>query len=141
MASFEWDRLVWRQASELIQQAERIQRNFLQVAVGTHYQGTPRRMTCWAPPVNEVETGETLWVLSALPGVAVSQIEARIEAGELIITGRRSLPECCQEGEFVLWEIPLGPFERRLRLPPAQLFSLGKTRFEDGLLVIELQKH
>jgi hypothetical protein len=32
MASHDWDFLIWQRANDLLQQAERIRRNFLQVA-------------------------------------------------------------------------------------------------------------
>jgi hypothetical protein len=37
MASGDWDILVWRRADDLRRQAERIQRNFLQMAVAARY--------------------------------------------------------------------------------------------------------
>ena len=43
---------------DLLQRAERIRRNFLQVAAGTHYQASHG----WERAVNVVETDESLWV-------------------------------------------------------------------------------
>ena len=70
MASREWEFLLWQQAGDLLRQAERIQRNFLQVAAGAQYRSTQGRGRAWEPPVNIVETQESLWVISAIPGVA-----------------------------------------------------------------------
>jgi len=81
-------------------------------------------------------------VISALPGVAVDRVEVRLEGSELIIAGVRPLPDCCHDGELKIWEIPLGRFERRLRLVPGeQALSVGDTSLRDGLLIIELRKH
>ena len=140
MASRQWDFSFWEQARDLIEHAERIQRNLLQVAVGAHYDAPPSRLGTWVPPVNVVETEHSWWVISALPGVETDQIEVRLEGNELIIAGRRPLPECCAEGELQLWEIPLGRFERRLNLTPGVRFAVGDMRVEAGLLIMELKK-
>jgi HSP20 family protein len=140
MASDDWDILVWQRASNLIQQVERIQANFLQIAVGTQYRGLHGRS--WAPPVNLVETDDSLWVLCAIPGVAVKDVDVRLEGRELVISGQRPLPSCCQDGELKLWEIPLGRFERRITvLEGSRSLNIGKVTLQDGLLIIELKKN
>lgn len=142
MAMRDWDFLIWQQASDLLQQAERIHRNFLRVAVGTHYRSSHGRGPYWEPPVNVVETEESLWVISALPGVAAERVNVRLEEGELVIAGERPLPRCCIDGELKIWEIPLGRFERRLALiQESSTLSLGDVSLQDGLLIIELRKY
>ena len=142
MASHDWDFFIWHRANDLLQQAGRIQRNFLQIAADARYRTSPGRSPSWEPPVNVVETEESLWVISAIPGVAVDRVEVRLEGRELIIAGVRPLPDCCHDGELKIWEIPLGRFERRLRLVPGeQALSVGETSLRDGLLIIELRKH
>ena len=141
MASRDWDFLIWQRASDLLQQAERIHRNFLQIAVGSHYRSSHGRSPSWEPPVNIIETEQSLWIISALAGVTVDRVNVRLEGRELIISGDRPLPECCKDGELKIWEIPLGRFERRLRLiEGSNSFSLGKISLQDGLLSIELKK-
>ena len=141
MASREWDLLFWQQAGDLLRQAERIQRNFLQVAVGAQYRSAQGRSRAWEPPVNIIDSDETAWVIAAIPGVAADRVEVRLDGRELIISGQRPLPECCEDGEVKLWEIPLGRFERRLTLiEGARPISVGKVLLRDGLLVIELRK-
>jgi len=140
MASRPWETLMWQRASDLFQQAERIQRNFLQISAGPSYHGSSGRASCWAPAVNVVEGEGMFWVISALPGVAADRMEARLEGGELVIAGEGSLPNCCHQGELKTWEIPLGRFERRIRLPAPDLLSIEATRLEDGLLIVELRK-
>ena len=142
MASREWEFLLWQQAGDLLRQAERIQRNFLQVAVGAQYRSAQGRSRAWEPPVNIVETEESLWVISAIPGVAKEHVDVHLEGRELVIAGERPLPKCCDDGELKIWEIPLGRFERRLRLIDGRdPFSVGKVSLQDGLLIIELRKN
>ena len=141
MASGDWDFLIWQRASALLQQAERIHRNFLQIAVGSHYRSSHGRSPSWEPPINVIETEQSLWIVSALAGVTVDRVNVRLEGRELIISGDRPLPECCKDGELKIWEIPLGRFERRLTLIEARNpLSLGKISLQDGLLSIELRK-
>lgn len=141
MAFDNWDVLVWRRAGNLRQQAERIQRNFLQMAVGAHYRGHQGSSAYWEPPVNVIETEDSVWVISALPGVTANDVTVRVEGRDLIISGKRPLPGCCQDGEFRLWEIPLGRFERRLTLVDGKNpLTVVKVTLQDGLLNIELRK-
>jgi len=141
MSEHDWDFLIWHRANNLLQQAERIHRNFLQIAAGAQYRASHGRTPSWEPPVNVVETDESLWVISALPGVAGDRVEVRLEGRELVIVGERPLPRCCSEGELKIWEIPLGRFERRLRLVGSEKpLSVGEISLKDGLLIIELRK-
>jgi HSP20 family molecular chaperone IbpA len=141
MASQDWELLIWQRASAVLQQAERIQRNFLQIAVRSHYRGFQARSSHWEPPVNVVETDDAVWVITAIPGVKPEGIEVRLNASELTISGERPLPACCTEGQLSIWEIPLGRFERRLvPLDGRYPLSIGKTSLQDGLLIIELRK-
>ncbi|MEX0803252.1 MAG: Hsp20 family protein [Candidatus Binatia bacterium] len=142
MAQRDWDILIWHRANDLLQQAERIHRNFLQIAAGAHYRASQGRTPSWEPPINVVETDETLWVVSALPGVSADQVEVKIDGNELVIAGHRPLPECCNDGELKIWEIPLGRFERRLRVVRREgPLLLGKVSLQEGLLIIQLRKH
>ncbi len=142
MSANDWDFLIWQRANDLLQQAERIRRNFLQIADGDRYRASYGRTPRWEPPVNVVETDESLWVISAVPGVAVDRVDVRLEGRELVIAGERPLPRCCNDGELKIWEIPLGRFERRLRLVGGEKpLSVGEISFQDGLFIIEIRKH
>lgn len=142
MSAHDWDFIIWQRANDLLQQAERIHRNFLQVAAGARYRASHGRTPSWEPPVNVVETDESLWVISALAGVAVDPVDVRLEGRDLVIAGERPLPKCCYDGELKLWEIPLGRFERRVTLVGGENpLLLGNISFQDGLLIIELRKN
>ena len=39
MAAHDWDFVIWQRTSALLQQVERIHRNFLQIAAGAQYRG------------------------------------------------------------------------------------------------------
>ena len=141
MAERDWDFLILQRATDLLQQAERIHRNYLQIAAGARFQASYGRKPSWEPPVNVVETDKSLWVILAIPGVAVDRVDVRLEGRELVITGDRPLPGCCHDGELKIWEIPLGHFERRVRLAAGEHQpSVGDISLQNGLLIIELRK-
>jgi HSP20 family molecular chaperone IbpA len=141
MASGDWDIVIWQRASDLLQQVERIHRNFLQIAAGAQYRSSHGRSPAWEPPVNVIETDEALWVISAVPGVTADRLNVRLEGGQLVIAGERPLPRCCNDGDLKVWEIPLGRFERRLSLIAGRdALTLGEVSLQDGLLIIELRK-
>jgi HSP20 family protein len=142
MPSQDWELLIWQRASALLRQAERIQRNFVQIAVSSQYRASQRRSSSWEPPINVVETEDLLWVIVAVPGVRHDRIEVRLNGNYLIVSGERPLPACCTEGELKIWEIPLGRFERHIGpFSPDSSLTLEKTSLQDGLLVIELRKN
>ena len=120
MSAHDWDFIIWQRANNVLQQAERIHRNFLQIAAGAQYRVSPGGTRSWEPPVNVVETDEGVWVMLAIPGVGIDQVNVRLEGRDLVVAGERPLPNCCDEGEIKIWEIPLGRFERRLRLMGAR---------------------
>jgi len=110
--------------------------------VGTRYRVSYGKKPAWQPPVNLVETEQSLWVLSAIPGVAADHVNVHIEGRDLVIEGERPLPQCCRDGELKVWEISLGPFERRLTvMEETTPLSLGQVSLQNGLLIIELRKH
>jgi len=142
MSAQDWELIVWRRANDLLRQAERIHRNFLQITIGARYRASGGRTPSWEPPVNLVETDEDLWVISSLAGVSADRIDVRVVGRELVITGERPLPRCCNDGALRLWEIPLGRFERRLGpLGGEHLLSVGTITFHEGLLIIQIRKH
>src|SRR3989304_8815708 len=110
MASHDWDFLIWQRANDLLQQAERIHRNFLQIAAGARYRTSPGRTPSWEPPVNVVETDESLWVISALPGVAADRVDVRLEGRGIVIAGERPPPKSRDDGGAKDWGNPLRRF-------------------------------
>ena len=142
MSGQDWDFIVWQRVNDLRQQTERFHRNFLQVAAAARYRAQHGRTPSWEPPVNVVETDASVWVITALAGVAVDRVDVHLEGRDLVIAGERPLPKCCHEGELKIWEIPLGRFERRVSLVGGENLLLQENiSFQDGLVIIELRKN
>jgi HSP20 family molecular chaperone IbpA len=139
MSSQDWELLMWQRANSLLRQAERIQRNFVQIALSSQYRVSHGRSSSWEPPVNVVESDEFVWVIVAIPGVRKDRVQVLMEDGYLAISGERPLPDCCREGSLKIWEVPLGRFARRVG-PFGEDLTVEKTSLQDGLLIIELRK-
>ncbi|MGZ8499580.1 MAG: hypothetical protein ACXW5W_14180 [Candidatus Binatia bacterium] len=69
-----WDFFASQQASNLMEQADRIERNFLQIAAG-HHRALNSPAAASAPPVNVVETDQACWIMTALPGADADRID------------------------------------------------------------------
>ena len=76
---------MWDEACEMIDRAERLNRQFF---VPSPAQA---RRPAWEPPLDILETEEALWIVAALPGVAAEHLEVVVDSGILIVRGERRL--------------------------------------------------
>ena len=122
---------MWIQACEVLDHAERLQRQFLR------YTGPGVDAAVWEPPVDIHETGEGLSLLYALPGVVPEQIEITLEPNALTVSARRPM-FMSNRGDSVIrrLEIPHGRFVRRI--PLATRMKVAATSYVNGLLEVRL---
>jgi HSP20 family protein len=123
---------MWAEALDLLQSAERLQRQFFQLGAA---QGAPT----WEPPVDLYETGNELWILVALPGVTTDQLEVVIDGATIVVRGERPLPLGARGATILRLEIPYGRFQRRIALPAGRLQILER-KLENGCLILCLQR-
>lgn len=124
---------MWAEACELLEQAERLQRQFFVPA------RSQAREPTWEPPVDVLETEQELSIVAALPGVAPDQLKVLIDGGTLIVTGLRPMPGQSRTTMIRRLEIPYGRFERRIALPAGR-FEIGRRDLTDGCLTLTLRK-
>ena len=124
---------MWERARSLLDEADRLQRQFFQPAPPGSKGAT------WEPPVDVFETDAELWILVALPGVSPSKVEIRLSGCELVVAGERTLPAVLKRAALKRLEIPRGRFERRLALPTG-VYELGNNEMIDGCLALQLKK-
>jgi HSP20 family protein len=123
---------MWSEAMEMLVRAERLRSLAF----------PPKRAwgrPVWEPPVDVVETDEEVLIFIALPGVREENVEAAIEGGALVISGRRILPPQLRTAFIHRLELPQGCFERRIPLPPGRYDGLARV-VSDGCLLISLHK-
>jgi len=124
---------MWAQACAMLEQAERVHRQFFRLAA------SERRHAVWEPPVDVFEDERELVVVVALPGAPGERIEVSVENGELVVRAEAPLPSCGARRSIHRLEIPYGLFERRIRLPSGEL-EAGTRELRDGCLVLTLRK-
>lgn len=124
---------MWGEALELLERADRMQRQFFQL--GAHRRECP----VWEPPIDIFETEQQVIVLVALPGVASEQLLIALEGSVLTVRGQRGMPDLGQTAIIHRIELPYGRFERRIELPTRHL-QVGQRVLRDGCLVMFLDK-
>jgi len=124
---------MWAQAFEVIEEAERMHRQFFRLAA------PGRGPVTWEPPVDVFEDEHDVFVVVALPGVPANRIEVTAEDGELVVRAERSLPFATSPRGLRRLEIPYGYFERRVQLPEVRL-ETAKREVRDGCLILRLRK-
>jgi HSP20 family protein len=130
MAGRQLEAMMWAQACEAIERAQRLHRQFFHRS-----DGSPN----WQAPCDIFETDRALTIVIALPGVEPSAIAVSLSAGVLIVSGERPLPLDAEHAKIHRMEIPHGRFERRIELPPARLEISGR-HLANGCLLVRLHK-
>jgi HSP20 family molecular chaperone IbpA len=125
---------MWAEAVDMLDQAERLQRQFFRLAAGADRE-PPR----WEPPVDVFAGEDEILIEVALPGVPEDRMELVIGPGELVIRGDRQLPARPGNARLQRLEIPYGRFERRLALGPGSWELVGR-RLADGCLQLLLAR-
>jgi HSP20 family molecular chaperone IbpA len=124
---------MWGDAVDLLEQAERMQRQFFRLAGGAE-------RARWEPPVDVFADGDQILVEVALPGVPAERIELICAPGELVVRGERRLPRRLASAAIQRLEIPHGRFERRLALPPGRWALVGQE-LDNGCLQLLLARN
>ena len=124
---------MWAEACEMLEQAQRLQRQFFRF--GEAVRAQPR----WEPPVDIVAYDDEIEVTVALPGVRVAEIEVRIADGALTVGAERALPLARNATALHRLEIPYGRFERHIQLPVGRYHMLDRT-WVNGCLVLRLAR-
>ena len=124
---------MWLQACEVLDHAEKLQRQFLR------YTGPGVDAAVWEPPVDVHETSDGLSLLFSLPGVVPEQIEVTLEPNALTVRARRPLTLSNRDSVIRRLEIPHGHFQRRIELPPIR-FEISGRHLANGCLMVQLQK-
>jgi HSP20 family protein len=125
--------LMWGEALSLLEQADRLQRQFFRL------DSTRAQAPSWEPPIDVIETAEEVIVHVALPGVPAEAVTVGVDAGGVTISALRAFPGRAGGGRIRRVEIPYGRFERRIALPMSALEPTGRT-LRDGCLTLTFAK-
>ena len=123
---------MWAQACELMDQAERLHRQFFRPAA------VQTAQVVWEPPVDLFESEREIVLVVAMPGVSAERVQVVGEPGAIVVRGTRPVPLVPGLSVRRL-EIPYGIFERRIPLPSRDL-ELQPPEVEQGCLILRLRK-
>jgi HSP20 family molecular chaperone IbpA len=122
---------MWGEALSMLDRAQRLQRQFF-----THAEAA------WEPPVDIVESGDTLQMHVALPGVSADAVTIGLDPAGITISAVRAFP-CRGEGLIHRLEIPYGRFERHIGLQlgdPYAPLELVARQLQDGILTLTFRR-
>ncbi len=91
----------------------------------------------WHPPADVYSTGDSWWIILALPGVTRASVQCEVRDGALYIRATRETPWRKAAGALRSLEIPYGRFERCFTLPDPHARVVAADLI-DGCLHIEL---
>jgi len=120
------------EALSMLDRAQRLHRQFF-----TH------DAAAWEPPVDIVETADSLQMHVALPGVSADSITVGLDPAGITISAIRPFPCRSEGGQIHRLEIPYGRFQRHISLPLgdpyAPLELIGKN-LEEGILTLTFRR-
>lgn len=98
------------------------------------------RLGSWVPAVNAYRYENRFELAVDLAGVELRDIEVTVESRRIIIKGERvsPTPPIDEPTQVLAMEIENGPFCRQLTLPEPVNVAQATTRFENGLLWVDL---
>lgn len=120
------------EAVELLQTADRLQRQFFQI-------GQTGQSPSWEPPVDMYGNDRELGLLIALPGVEPERFEVTLAQQAIVVRGERSFGASLGPGAIFRLEIPYGRFERRIDLPYDD-YRLVDMLLKNGCLRLTLER-
>src|SRR5262249_18336800 len=94
----------------------------------------------WSPAVDILETPDRIVLRADVPGIAVSQLEVKIENDRLVLKGERCIDPGVQRDEFRRIERPFGRFARAFSLPRSVEASGVRAEVRNGVLEVVLPK-
>ena len=124
---------MWDQAFDLLDEAERLHRQFFRLSASA------QALPVWEPPADVCEDESEITVVVALPGVPEDRIQVTLEGDSLVVRAETRGHRRARAGEIRRLEIPYGRFENAMRLAPGRLEAVARD-VVDGCLIVRLRK-
>lgn len=124
---------MWAEACEMLEQAQRLHRQFFR------FGGVAGALPSWEPPTDVVASEGEVRITVALPGVPPEQVRVGVENGVLLISAVRPPPIDGRTRVIHRLEIPYGRFERRIALPAGH-YEITEERYAHGCLALRLAR-
>ncbi len=124
---------MWTQACELLERAERLQRQYVR------YMGPGADSAVWEPPVDVQESGGEVLLQFAMPGVEPERINVSLDSEGLTVSAVRPVRLSDRNALIRRLEIPHGRFVRRIQLSGAPM-RIVESLYVNGCLEVRLTK-
>jgi HSP20 family protein len=124
---------MWAQACELLEQAERMQRQYVR------YMGPGTDSAVWEPPVDVQESGGEVLLQFAMPGIEPGQINVSLDSEGLTVSAVRPVRLAHRNALIRRLEIPHGRFVRRIPLSGVPM-RIVESVYVNGCLEVRLAK-
>ena len=131
MPNRQLDRLMWAQAYEAMERAQRLHRQFFHRAHTT---------PCWEAPVDIFETEGEIVVKAELPGMDRKDIWLHLENNVLSLRGERKFEKETKDENYHRIERSYGAFNRSFSIPATVDEEKIRADYKDGVLKIVLPK-
>ena len=131
MPNRQLDRLMWAQAYEAMERAQRLHRQFFHRAHTT---------PCWEAPVDIFETEQELVVKADLPDIKPEELDIRVENDILTIRGERKFEKKVEEKNYLRVERTYGSFSRSFSLANTVKTEAIKAEYKNGVLTLTVPK-
>jgi HSP20 family protein len=122
---------MWSQACELLERAERLQRQYVR------YMGPGIDSAVWEPPVDVQESGGEVLLQFAMPGVQPEQINVSLDSDGLTVSAVRPVRLAHRNAFIRRLEIPHGRFVRHIQLSGAPM-RIVESLYVNGCLEVRL---
>ncbi len=97
-------------------------------------------LAAWAPPVDIFERNDQLVIRAEVPGVAMEDMDVRIENGVLTLHGERKQETEVKEENAHRMERVYGRFTRSFSLPTTVDAARVTATYKDGILEVSVPK-
>ncbi len=127
----------WDPFSDLAQVQKRMNQLFESALARTDFEAE-EGFDSWTPVCDVWETERGLEIFLELPGMEQDQIELRMDADELVVSGERRLERDRPAEQFHRVERSYGKFSRRFRIPSTVDRAGVQASFRQGVLRVTL---
>jgi len=130
----------WDPAIDLVTLQEKLNRLFESNLIKSRYDEEELGSGVWAPPVDILETPESIVLIVELPGLDKKSIHVEVKENVITLKGERKLVKGIKEEQYHRIERYYGKFIRSFNLPSSVEKDKAQARFKDGILRVTLPK-
>jgi len=130
----------WDPFIDLVTLQEKLNRLFESNLIKSRYDEEEPGSGVWAPPVDILETPESIVLIVELPGLDKKSIHVEVKENVITLKGERKFVKGIKEEQYHRIERYYGKFIRSFNLPSSVEKDKAEASFKDGILRVTLPK-